>query len=335
VVQDLKKQAHLIGSDLTEIFRAPLPERWNSKPQILETRNSKDFSILFSMPHALRILDHKGNPRPGFPVLMPDSQSTMEHVRLIDYDKSLQYRIFIAGRYGPVYAADMEGRFLDGWKPWNHPNPLVSAPRHIRIGEKDFILMLDNSGTLLLTNRKGEIQSGFPYSLTGRTNQPLFVEPGLGIRNSYIYCLSELGQMEKISLEGKPASSIQLFRPEKETRFQLCPDQKQKTFSVARITGNLVTIFDQGYRPVFDFQAKSSQVLVQHFQFGASNKIYAVLDLEARECNLFNETGSRITQTPLEASQPIDVLQKPDSDSEFLILTVFENRLSLSGFSKN
>jgi hypothetical protein len=140
--------------------------------------------------------------------------------------------------------------------------------------------------------------------------------------------------MEKVSMEGKAVSSIQLMRPEKETRFQLCPDQKQKTFSVARITGNKVTVFDQSYRPVFDFEAVGTQLQVQHFQFGASNKVYAVLDKEKKTCHLLDETGNSISAVPLQATQAIDIVRKPGHDNQFLLMSVFENRVTLFEFEK-
>jgi hypothetical protein len=140
--------------------------------------------------------------------------------------------------------------------------------------------------------------------------------------------------MEKVSMEGKAVSSIQLMRPDKETRFQLCPDQKQKTFSVARITGNKVTVFDQSYRPVFDFEAVGTQLQVQHFQFGASNKVYAILDKEKKTCYLLDETGNSISAAPLEATQAIDIVRKPGHDNQFLLMSVFENRITLFEFEK-
>jgi hypothetical protein len=336
LVQDLKKQAHLLSPDLSVQFSIPMPERWISKPQIIEgqSKGLESFSILYPMPNAIVMSDEKGNSDQSFYLHLPDSQSTMEHVRVVDYDQSQQYRVFISSRYGPVFVSDLKQKFLQGWNPWNNKTPLSFAPRHIRIGEKDLILMLDLTGRLMMTNRKAEMQPGFPLFLSGRIEQPLFIEPGLGLKNSYVYSLSELGLMEKVNLEGKAVSSIQLMRPEKETRFQLCTDQKQKTFSVARITSNKVTVFDQSYRSLFDFEVAGTNILVQHFQFGASNKIFAILDKEKKVCFLLDETGNPISSSPIEASQPIDIIRKPGTDNQFLIVSVFENRIALLEFEK-
>ena len=88
------------------------------------------------------------------------------------------------------------------------------------------------------------------------------------------------------------------------------------------------------YRPVFDLVTKTNQVVVQHFQFGASNKIYSITDLGAKECHLFNETGNSLIDKPIEASQPIEISRKPGADQVFQLITAFENRLSLLEFEK-
>jgi hypothetical protein len=332
VMQDQKNQAELLGPELELLHRIAMPARWTSRPQLLENVKGKDFNILYATPRKVQIVNAKGQSESGFALRLPDSSATIEHIRVVDYDQSLNYRFYMASRYGPVFAADRSGAFLDGWNPWNWNVPLQTAPRHIRIGEKDLILMLDRNGQLLLTNRKGEMQPGFPYTLKGRSDQPLFVEAGLELKNSYIYSLSELGQMEKLNLEGKYLSSIQLFRPDKDTRFQFCINPNQKTFSIARMHGNKVAIFDQSYRQVMEFTGKGNRYWVQHFQFGASRKLYAITDLEAQTCHLFSETGTPLNQQPIEASQPIDLIAKPDADQRYQLLVLFKNRVALYEF---
>jgi hypothetical protein len=309
-------------------------ERWISRPQVIESSKGKDFSVLYCMPHALRAASVDGKWLPQVQIRLPDSLASIEHARLADYDQNFDYRVFIASRYGPVFAAvPQTGRFLEGWNPRPGAFPLTSAPRHIRIGERDYILMAENNGSLVLTNRKGEIQEGFPFQLKSRSDQPIFVEPGLGPKNSYFYCLSELGQMEKVNFEGTPRPSFQMFRPEKDTRFQFCIDPKQKTFAIARITGNKVTLFDQGYRALFETEIASSQVWVQYFQFGASQRFFAISDFGNKTCRLFNETGVVLHASPFQVTQPVDIVRDLGPARKFKLLTVFENRVSLWEFT--
>ena len=334
-VQDKKLNVHVFGEGMKHLFDFQLFGPWVGKPQVLDNGGNASCTFLFQTAKSIRLVNKTGQEVKPSPLLLPDSSASIEHARAVDYDQSFHHRILMDGRYGEVYMADMEGKFLPGWNPYTCGVPLSFAPKHLRIGDKDLILMLDRNGKLMVVNRKAEMQPGFPTQFAGRTNQPIFTEAGLTLKTSYVYALSELGQMEKINLEGKSESRIQLFRPDKDTRFQLCIDQRQKTFAVARITGTHTTVFDQGYRPILDFESSTPQVVVQHFHFGASNKIYAIVDIGASQCHLFNETGQQITPEPIETDQPVDIIQQAGSADVFELVKAFKNKLSTVSFVKD
>jgi hypothetical protein len=335
VLQDVKNNSYLFDAGLRSKFKIEQGSSWVSTPQWIEHKNISAASIFLPTKGALYLVDQKGKNLSGFPVQIPDSNAILQQARAIDYDNSNQYRFFASGRYGSVFAADLKGQFLDSWNPWKHDVPLSLAPEHVRIGERDFIVMLDQAGSLMLTNRKGEMQSGFPVKLANRTNQPIFVERGLELKTSFIYVLSELGQMEKYNFMGESSSKQQLFRPDKETTFQFVIDQRKRTFAIARISNKKIVIFDQGYRQIFEFKAQSDNVLVQLFQFGASNKIFSITDFGLNQCFLFDEAGQTLNHPILESGRPIDIVKKGKGESGFHILLAFKNRLSILEFEKD
>ena len=335
LVQDRRFQTYLLKKNLEPKVKIKQGSKWISSPQIINTKDKSGFSLFLPTKGAIYLEDQKGLHSPGFPVLLPDSNSTIEHASAIDYDNSTQYRFFIASRYGSVFATDLKGKFLEGWNPWKHEIPMSIAPQHVRIGDKDVIVLLDQMGNLILTNRKGEVLPGFPLKLENRTNQPVFIENGLDFKTSYIYVLSELGQVEKINFQGIVSSSQQLFRPSKNTRFQFCMDQKKKTFVVVRISEDKIVIFDQSYRQIFENGIKSSDIEVQYFHFGASNKIFALTDFYTKTCSLFNEAGESLNHPVLEVTQPVDIVRKSKDGTGFLILLGNGPRLSLLEFEKD
>ncbi len=331
---DKNLNAHVFGQNLESRFQVKLGSNWSSKPQILESQNEKLVSVSMATKGSLHVFDGKGQEEKGFPVSLPDSSISIENMRVVDYDHSLQYRFFIGSRYGDVYTCDQKGKFLDGWRPRKMENPLSQAPQHFRIGDKDLMVMLDNMGTLTITNRKGELMPGFPVKLNARSTQPMFYENGLSLKNSFVYILSDIGEMEKVNMLGEKSSRIQLYRPDKNTAFQFLIDQREKTFCVARISANTVSIFDQSYRPVFDFNTSSQEVLVQHFHFGASNKIFAITDLKERKTYLLDETGQLLRPEPFESDGRIDIVPKPKSETGFHLVKVFGKQVSLLEFEK-
>lgn len=334
-IQDIKLNTSIFGPDLQKQFSVPEGSAWINRPSILENGTNESYSVFFATSGAMYAITSKGNSMPHFPLSLPDSGYTLEHARSIDYDHTHQYRFAATNRYGAVYFADMQGRYLHGWNPWVNAVPMQMAPRHVRIGEKDVIIMLDRNGKLMMTNRKGEMFAGFPVQLHGRTDQPVFVEKGLTFRDSYIYVLSDLGQVEKVNFEGKATSSIQLLRPDKDTRFQFCLDQREKTFVIARISGNSVAVFDQSYRLVFNAKTLSEDVIVQYFHFGASNRIFAVTDTKNAQSQLFDEAGIQLNPSPIETDQPIDIVRDPAEAGRFELVKCFKNKLSKIAFERD
>lgn len=333
VMQDNKFNSYIFDQNLAQLSKVKLFGAWTNRPQLLNIPGIKLPVILLSTPKSLRLFTIDGIEVSPSPIIIPDSMGIIEQSRAIDFDQSRQYRLISATRYGNVYMADLTGKFLEGWNPWKNEMPLSFAPRHLRIGDKDVILMLDRMGKLLLVNRKGEMFPGFPYQLSGRTEQPIFFEPGLDLKTSYIYSLSELGQVEKINLEGMGVSKIQLFRPEKDTRFQFCMDQRQKTFVIARITQHQITIFDQSYRPVFETSVKGGQMSVQHFHFGAGNKVFAILDASVGKVTLYNESGQPIFSEAIDTGHPVDIFQVREKGTLELI-KIWGNQINKIEFEK-
>ena len=332
LVQDMKKQVHFLTQNLQPGPVFPAEAYWISDPCMIRRDHAGKFSVLLSLPSRTLAFSSDGEPEPDFPFLLNDSLVALSHTALMDYDHSLQYRLFASSRYGNLFAADAAGRLLPGWNPSPIRAVLAMPPRHIRVAGRDYILMLDKKGNLFLTNRKGEMQPGFPFRLKGDSYAGIFSEPGLEEETSFVYCLSELGQMEKVSLRGKQVSFLQLFRPEVNTRFLLCPDQKERTFVVARCSPGAVTLFDQSYRPVLDYRSTGSRFLVRHFQFGGAGKVYAITDLDAKTCQLFNESGLPVLRKPFSCSGPADVYRPAGLDERLRVFFPFENRVSIGEF---
>lgn len=334
-IQDKKLVTHILDQNLAEVTNFKLFGPWINRPQLLEHSGSKKTTVMVSTSKSIRFYGMDGVEENPSPILIPDSLGIIEHSRAIDYDQSNQYRILASSRYGDVYMADMNGKFLEGWNPFKQESPLSLAPRHVRIGERDLIILLDKNGKLLIVNRKGETQPGFPVQLSGRTDQPIYIEPGLDLKTSYIYVLSELGKMEKINFEGVSTSTIQLFRPEKDTKFQFCMDQRQKTFAIARVSTSSVTVFDQSYRSLFEIKIPGKNCLVQHFHFGASHTIFSVFDSGNSTVQLYNEIGQLINPEPIPCSQPVDIIPQPTNPNGFVLVSLNGQRVSMTSFEKD
>lgn len=335
LAQDLKKKSYFIDANFKLTGSRAQPDFWLEKPGMLRRDREGQASVFFSFPNQVRVCNRYGDPEPDFSLNWPDSLGGIINSSLIDYDQSLQYRLFLASRYGHVSVADPTGKLLAGWNPKKIGSPLALAPRHLRIAGKDYILLVDRQGVLYLTNRKGEMQPGFPFRLKGGQVINWFAETGLDEESSFIYCLSDLGLMEKINLKGVQSSFIQLYRPDLETRFLLCPDQNERTFVVARITTNGLTLFDQSYRPVLEHKSEGRHFEVRHFQFGSAVKLFAITDLDVRKCRIYNEAGLPVINKPFPSDFGVEIFPVSGYNNRYRLISASGNKLLLSEFSGN
>ena len=335
LIQDKKKTTHFMDENLRLIGSRAHPDFWQGLPALLRRNHEGGASVLFSFPDRVQICSRYGDPESDFPLRLPDSLGGISKTALLDYDQSLQYRLFVACRYGYVAAADASGKLLPGWNPKKTGSPAALAPRHFRAGGHDYILMVNNEGELLLTNRKGEMQPGFPFRLKGAPVIGWFAETGLDEEGSYIYCLSDLGLMQKVNLKGKQSSFFQLFRPDLDTRFLLCPDQKERTFVLARISRSGLTLFDQSYRPILEHKSGGNRFSVRHFQFGSSGKLYAITNLDTRQCSLYNEAGIPLFKKSFPSDFGVEIFPVPGNSGRYRLISSSGNKLWMSEFSGN
>lgn len=335
LVQDKGKKALFINENLSKPFSAAMPDYWVAAPDELRTDHLSGYSVLFTFPGETRSYNQKAEKQGAFSWQLPDSLVNITHSSPLDFGQSLNYRLFLATRYGDVVSLDSKGKIIPGWGPRKCAAALALSPEHMRIAGKDYVLLLDIQGNLLVTNQKGQTLPGFPYKLKGSNYVGWFLEPGLNEESSFVYCLSDLGQMEKISLRASEASYLQLFRPDLETRFVLCPDQRRRTFVLARQGKESLTLFDQSYRPVLEHRSQGKRFQIRHFQFGSSNKIYTITDLDARICTIYNESGEKVLKKPVPADAAAEVFRVSGTDNRFRLLTVSGQKILLYEFVKD
>ena len=74
---------------------------------------------------------------------------------VFDYDGSRDYR-FLITQNSNVSMLDREANKVDGFIYKNAPDKIIQKPQHIRLGNKDYILIQLESGKLEILNRRGE-----------------------------------------------------------------------------------------------------------------------------------------------------------------------------------
>ncbi len=152
---------------------------------------NKKYQMVFATASTLYALDRNGQDLENFPVKFPSRASTGAAV--MDYDKDRTYRFVVGSEGGDLWAYNLAGKLIDGWKFAESKAEIISTPTHIRIRNKDYIFALSADRKVFLLNRKGEIREkvkeSTPSSLLG---EPM-IYTGTDINKSGFYAVDSLG----------------------------------------------------------------------------------------------------------------------------------------------
>jgi len=301
VCQLENNELHRLGPKGEMLWQASLPEQISTNIEVLDLSGKGNFGLLMATGKQFECRNELGASLQGFPKILPDTVP-IELVSAWDYDKNKTYRLVAVSRYGDVFASGITDGWLPGWSPLACGDKLTMPPQHFRVANKDYIFIALQSGKIELRNRKGDMQPGFPIELKNRLLDDFLLEPGTQPAQAYIYVLTQFGEVIKFNLEGEKISTQQLYRPERETSFRFCLDQSKTTFCPIRQIPGKLTVFDQNYRTLFDFQTENGQYLVQYFRFGSLGKVFSITNASKMETYLVDESGKLLHKLPLPGS---------------------------------
>jgi hypothetical protein len=298
--------------------------------QIDYFKNGK-LQYLFTTSNSLYIVDRLGRTVDGFPLSYPEGV-VAENVSVIDYDNSKQYRFMVVDKSGAIFMYSKERENLEGWRPLQTGGKLAVDPFHIRVKGRDFLIALLEKGQLVAYTRRGEVVPGFPVDLGARTPNNLFVEVGSDFTKTLLTTINTEGIMVKINLEGKIVERIQLYKPSKDTRFQLVKEVSGNQFIIARQDLTRMSILDNKGNDILEKDyLTSNQLSVQYYEFGSGKKLFAITDKVQEFTYIYDETGKLVNYRPLESSDEVGVLYQ-EAIKKFHIYHVIGNELIVSSF---
>ena len=331
LVQDSSHTLYLLDVDGNPIWGDSLGEKVVSDVKQIDFFNNGNLQYFFATPTKLYVVDRTGQVVEGFPVYIPQNEQ-IKFARVIDYDGSKRYRFAAATEKGNVYLFDKSGFPLEGWNPRNFAAPLAQPPFHIRVRGLDRMVFSLNNGTVVITNRRGELQDGFPVDLRGQVSSPLFVQEGTELDNTFFYAVSDDGELMQFNLKGRITNRTQLYKPVRDATFQLVPDVLGQTFLISRTSDGQIGFLDSKGEELFQKEfVTSGKIYGQFYRFGAGRELILVTDKVQEFSYVLDYEGNLINYRPLNNSYPAGVLYY-DATNTFHLYTVFDNTFSISTF---
>lgn len=152
VVQDVNNTLHFISENGKELWTKDLNAPIVGKISQVDLFKNGNQQLAFTTKNSLYILDRNGKNVGPFPLKFKDEIS--QPLAVFDYDGTHEYR-FVITQGKEVLMYDKNAKIVTGFGFRKASSEIVQSPVHIRMGNKDYIVIAEQNGTLNILNRQG------------------------------------------------------------------------------------------------------------------------------------------------------------------------------------
>ncbi|QYA25323.1 hypothetical protein G3I01_07285 [Gramella sp. MT6] len=196
-VQDENNDLYLISNKGNIFWKRNLDSQITSPIYQVDLFKNGNLQLAFSTGYNMEVLDRNGNKVKGYPIKF--NQALTQPLSVFDYDNNRNYR-FVLTQNKRVYMVGPKGKAITGFDFEQAGSDVVKAPKHIRLGNKDYILIAEESGKLNILSRQGKIRVPVKENLEFSENE------WYGYQNSFV-STNPQQNLVKISQNGNVSSS--------------------------------------------------------------------------------------------------------------------------------
>lgn len=259
-------------------------------------RNGK-FQLAFSTANSIEVLDRTGKTVAPFPLKFKDEIT--QPLSIFDYENNRKYR-FVVTQGDDILMYDQKGKSVKGFKFNSGNSDILSSPKHIRLGNKDYILAPDASGKLNILSRQGKPRVKVAKTINFSDNK------WFNYKNRFV----------SSSLNGD------LIRIDQKGRVDIEPLNLAENHKI-QATANTLVSLSENILKIKDNEVSLDFGLYSEPQiFYVKNKIYvAITDTQAQKVYVFDSTAKLLPNFPVFGTSMI-ALENIDVDRklEFAVL---------------
>lgn len=153
VIQDEENVLYVYDFDGNLRWKKELESRINGPVKEIDIYNNGRIQFVFTTQNKFHIYAVNGTRVKPFPV--PFNDPITQPLSIFDYANNSKYR-FVVTQNNRLYMLNKEASRVKGFTFEKAAAPITQAPKHIRIGSKDYIVFPLENGKLHILNRTGD-----------------------------------------------------------------------------------------------------------------------------------------------------------------------------------
>ncbi|WP_298246653.1 hypothetical protein [uncultured Christiangramia sp.] len=283
LVEDSGNHLSLFSNKGSMFWTKKLDSQISGKVHEVDLFKNGNKQLAFSTSFQLEVLDRKGRDVEPFPKKFNDALT--QPLAVFDYDNNRKYR-FVLTQNNKVYMLGPKGNSIKGFDFDGTKSTIIKAPKHIRLGNKDYILVQEESGRLQILSRQGSIR--VPTSNNFNTSE----NEWYGYKSDFIITQPE-GNLIEVDQNGK----VDLKSLDLAENNRLVANANHLVY----LNENELVIDD--FSVNLDFGLYTDPQL---FEIGRKTYV-SITDTQAKKVYVFNEKAELLPGFPVYGTSEVDL----------------------------
>ena len=321
-VQDLANKVYLINGTGRVLWKQAVEGPILGAVQQVDFYRNGKLQYLFNTAKKIHLIDRNGNYVERYPIsLRSDATNPLA---LFDYDKSRNYRLFVATEDRKIYLYDIEGNMITGWKFGKTESMVTEEIQHFRVNDKDYIVAVDQNRAYFL-DRRGRERIRLKDRVVLSSQNPLILDMNIREERPRWISTDTAGNVRAIYLNGSVTSL--LSREMSPDHFFSMEDMNRDGVpEYIFVDGDDLDIVKQDGKRLFSFRVKERiSDRPDIYKFSSSEIKIGITDRSRNRIYLINSDGSLYEGFPLKGSTRFSIGYFKGSDSRFNLIVGSEN----------
>ena len=302
-VQDENNTLYLFSNTGSLFWKKTLPGPIQGDIHQVDLFRNGRLQMAFTTNSKLMVLDRDGKEVSPFPKNFPGGN--LGPLAIFDYEENRNYRLVVT-QGTKVFMFDGRGRDVSGFKFREATSPVISVPKHIRIGNRDYLVFQLENGELKILNRVGDARIRIKERFDFSSNPVFLYRSGFAFteRNGNLIRIDTRGGVSRTKLNLNPEhgmdATIKTLAFMDDNRFQVKGNKRELELGVYS-RPRIFYLFDIIY--------------------------VAVTDLQSQRVFLFRSTAAPVPGFPVEGSGPPDMADMDNGRNPELVVPYRENAI--------
>ncbi len=283
VVQDKNNVLYLISPEGKVLWTKQLEGRIQPPIQQVDIYKNGRLQLAFNTNDQFMIIDRNGDDVPPFKIDFEGGN--LNPLAVFDYDGSKDYR-FVITQGQKIFMYNNKAKIVSGFKYTEATSPILGAPKHFRVGNRDYLVFKLEDNTIKIMHRVGTDRIKVPEKIDFSTNEAFLYKNKITVTN-------KTGVLHQIDTKGKLTA----------TNFNLNKDHGMYATSntLVLMDDNVLSI--KGRKVELDLGVYSKPKI-----FYIYDKIYvSVTDIQNQKIYLYDSQAEPIPNFPVYGSSLIDL----------------------------